>query len=90
MSPHSKKEYSAIMAKRYKKASLSQKTKILDEYCQVTGQHRKHAIRKFNHFIFYTKHKSRLGRPKIYSESILEALRRIQKLRLPKNFRFCK
>ena len=58
MSPHSKKEYSAIMAKRYKKASLNQKTKILDEYCQVTGQHRKHAIRKFNNFTFYTKHRS--------------------------------
>ena len=77
MSPKSKKEYSAIMAKRYKKATLSQKTKILDEYCQVTGQHRKHAIRKFNNFTFYTKHKSRSGRPKVYSESILEPLRKI-------------
>ena len=77
MSPHSRKEYSAIMAKRYNKASLKKKTKILDEYCQVTKQHRKHAIRKFNHFIFYTKHKPRSGRPKIYSEFILEALRKI-------------
>lgn len=64
MGPHSKKEYGAIMAKRYKKATLSEKTKILNEYCQVTEQHRKHAIRKFNHFTFYTKHKSRFGRPK--------------------------
>lgn len=77
MSPYSKKEYSAIMAKRYKKVSLIQKTRILDEYCQVTGQHRKHAIRKFNNFIFYAKHKSRSGRPKIYLESILEPLRKI-------------
>ena len=77
MSPHSKKEYSAIMAKRYKKASLNQKTKIVDEYCQVIGQHRKHAIRKFDNFTFYTKHKSRSGRPKVYSQSILEPLRKI-------------
>jgi len=77
MSQKTKKEYSAIMAKRYKRASLKQKTTILDEYCQVTKQHRKYAIRQFNNFTFYTKRKSRSGRPKIYSESILEALRKI-------------
>jgi hypothetical protein len=78
MSPKSKKEYTAIMAKRYRAASLDQKTIILNEYCKITGYHRKHAIRKLNHFKIYTQPKSKAGRPKAYdSPAILEPLRKI-------------
>jgi len=46
MSPRSKKEYAETTYLRYKKASRSEKTKILDEYCATCGCHRKHAIRR--------------------------------------------
>lgn len=73
MSPKLKEEYTAIMAKRYKKVQLrNKKNLILDEYCRVTGYHRKHAIRKLNNFKFYVKpihkkpgKKSKYNNPKI-------------------------
>jgi len=74
MSPQTKKEYTAIMAKRYKRAKDKKKTKILNEYCQVTGYHRKHAIRKLNNFKFFIKQKPRSGRPKIYNHQIMLAV----------------
>ena len=78
MSPKSKKEYAALMAQRYRKAAPKQKTAILNEYCKVTGHHRKHAIRKLNHFKIYTQPQSKAGRPKEYdSPAILGPLRRI-------------
>ena len=77
MSPKSKKEYTALMAKRYRRSKKDQKTIILNEYCQITGCHRKHAIRKLKRFKFFLKHKSKAGRPKIYNKAILEPLRKI-------------
>ena len=78
MSPQSKKEYTAIMAKRYRGSKGKRKSKILDEYCQVTGFHRKHAIRKFNNFKFFIKPKSRAGRPKIYHpKEMIDVLKKI-------------
>ena len=78
MSPKSKKEYTALMAARYKKATLSEKTAILNEYCKITKCHRKHAIRKLNHFKFFQKPKSKSGRPQEYhAPAILEPLRKI-------------
>jgi hypothetical protein len=77
MSPRAKKEYTAIMAKRYKHASTKEKTKILNEYCRVTGYHRKHAIRKLNRRALRHPAQQRPGRPRIYTEAILEPLRKI-------------
>lgn len=56
MSPKTKQEYTAVVAKRYKQAKDTESKKIiLDEYCKITDYHRKHAIRKLNHYKFYTK-----------------------------------
>ena len=70
MSPKSKEEYTAIMAKRYKKIKKrNQKNLILDEYCRITGYHRKHAIRKLNNFAFYVKPKRKKpGKPSRYNK----------------------
>ena len=65
------------MAKRYRRAKTKQKTIILNEFCQITGYHRKHAIRKLKHFKFFLKSKPRLGRPKIYTQAVLDVLRKI-------------
>lgn len=69
MSPKTKNEYTAIMAKRYKKMTLkSSKKIILDEYCQTINCHRKHAIRKLNNYKFFTKTKRKKpGRPSKYN-----------------------
>ena len=78
MSPQTKQEYTAIMAKRYKRSKGKKKSKILDEYCQVTGFHRKHAIRKLNNFKFFIKPQSRSGRPPIYHPlKITDVLKKI-------------
>ena len=40
-----RKELTEAVGQRYRKASKSEKAKILDEYVEVTGCHRKHAVR---------------------------------------------
>lgn len=58
------------MAKRYKKAKKrSKKNMILNEYCRITGYHRKHAIRKLNNFKFFVKtRRKKPGRPSKYNK----------------------
>ena len=41
-----RREITAAVAERYRLAGREEKGRILDELCQVTGWHRKHAIRK--------------------------------------------
>src|SRR5512142_3217395 len=48
MTQRSKQEYFRIMHSRYRRASLPERSHLLDEVCQVCGYHRKHAIRKLN------------------------------------------
>ncbi len=79
MSPKSKEEYTVIISKRYKRAKFSSKSSILDEYCAVTGLHRKSAIRKLNNFkLFQKKKRSKPGPKSIYNKKeILTPLRTI-------------
>ena len=80
MSPRSKKEYLEAVFPRYKKAKTKeQKTKILNEFCEICGYHRKHAIRLLSKFKRFTKPKIRKpGKPSIYNQPvILQALERI-------------
>ena len=48
MGKKTKWEYFRAIYHRYRKASLSMKTKILEEFCQVCGYNRKYAIAKLN------------------------------------------
>lgn len=70
MSPKSIREYTAIMAKRYKNVQKrKQKNLILNEYCRITGYHRKHAVRELNNFKFFTQPKRKKpGRPSRYNK----------------------
>ena len=45
MSPTSKTEYLKQIKQRYKKSSKKEKTKILDEFCEICCYNRKYAIR---------------------------------------------
>ena len=48
MSTRAKGEYVQAIYQRYRQARRPEKRRILDEFCQVAGYHRKHAIRLLN------------------------------------------
>jgi hypothetical protein len=79
MSPRSKREYLEVIFLRYKKAPRREKTTILDEFCAVSGYHRKHAIRLLRRFRRFQKPKQRKrGRLSLYDrEALLKPLKRI-------------
>ena len=79
MSPMAKKEYLEAIYLRYKRASLKEKTAILDEFCSNCGYHRKHAIRILNNFKRFTKPKpKKRGKPSKYNTpAVIEPLKRI-------------
>jgi hypothetical protein len=79
MSPKSKKEYTEDVYLRYKKASRSEKKKILDEFCATCGYHRKHAIRVLRGYKRYTKPKKKKpGKAPVYrKDEILRPLKTI-------------
>ena len=67
------REYAAAVRPRYLKASKREKKRILDEFCQVTGYHRKSAIRLLRHPPKGAG--KRRGRPKKYGLDLVPALR---------------
>jgi hypothetical protein len=79
MSPKSKKEYLAAIAKRYKESNKAQKQLILNEFCEATHYHRKHAIRLLKGFKrFTTPPPKRRGPKSVYgSPELLKALKKI-------------
>ena len=48
MSYQTKWEYLRAIHQRYRQGSRAAKQRILDEFCQVTGYHRKSALRLLN------------------------------------------
>jgi len=79
MSPRSKREYIEAVHRRYKDASRSERTIMLNELCATCGYHRKYAIRLLKGFKRFTKHKPRKrGKPSFYNrEEILTPIKRI-------------
>ena len=70
MSYKSKKEYRNAIRSRYQKAVKKEKVKILDEFCEVCGYHRKYAIRLLN-TTTHKRRRKRSGRPKQYKDPVL-------------------
>jgi hypothetical protein len=79
MSPRSKHEYQEAIYVRYKDATRSEKTIILDEFCATCGCHRKHAIRLLRRFKRFTKPRpKKRGKPSVYqNEAIIKPLKEI-------------
>ena len=80
MSPTSKKEYLKSIVRRYQKAGKKDKSKILEEFCQVCGYHRKYAIAKLGALRHPRRRpsKQRRGRKPIYDNpEILQTLKTI-------------
>ena len=48
MSARAKREYVQAIYQRYRQVRRPEKRQILNEFCQVAGYHRKHAIRLLN------------------------------------------
>lgn len=61
--------YLANISKRYKAANKIEKGKLLNELCESSGFHKKHAIRLLNSSAKKRTKKTNQGRPKIYPES---------------------
>jgi hypothetical protein len=72
LSRMTKLELTAAVGKRYRSAAHEDKKAILDEFVEVTGYHRKHAIRLLRR-VQVNEMAERTGR-RIYSEAVREAL----------------
>lgn len=70
--------YIKQLKKRYQKAKKLEKVTILDEFCETSGYHRKHAIRLLNETVYRKKKIKRAGRKPTYKdEVVLEPLKKI-------------
>jgi hypothetical protein len=70
-------EYLQAICPRYRAASRREKGRILDEFCQVTGYHRKSALRRLNGRRPSAPRGRRRGRPLVYGPAMASALREI-------------
>jgi hypothetical protein len=69
-----RRELIQAIAKRYHAAARRDKKKILDEFVEVTGFHRKHAIRALRKAAADEASKPRHLRSRIYDEAVIQAL----------------
>lgn len=79
MDLHSRRELMDATWKRYRQASKSGKTRILDEFCKATGYHRKYAIGRIRRFeeCGQPKQTVRRKRKRLYG---LELMRVVEKI----------
>jgi len=76
VSARAKGEYVQAIYQRYRRAGRPEKRRILDEFCQVAGYHRKHAIRVLNGPAPGAARPPQ-RRAATYSPAVIEALRAV-------------
>ncbi len=69
-----RRELIRVVRERYQDEDAARKGRILDEFVQVTGYHRKHAIRLLNGRAELRPPTGGAGRPRLYDEAVREAL----------------
>src|ERR1700691_5864191 len=69
-----KRELIEAIAGRYHAAARADKKKILDEFIEVTGFHRKHAIRALRRTVAVDHTKVPTARPHVYDRAVVEGL----------------
>jgi len=75
MSQKARKEYLRAIRLRYHRSGKELKNKILNEFCEVCGYHRKHAIRLLNQS--YKKQRKKPGPKKTYDSDVETVLKAI-------------
>ena len=77
MGRRSIEEYAEAIRNKYLASNRAGKQRILDEFCETTGYHRKAAIRLLRRPLgpAAAKPKGRRGRPRQYNQLVVEALR---------------
>ena len=70
-------EYAELMRGRYRGASRTEKSRLLDEFTEVTGYHRKSAIRLLGCESRPEGAKKKLGRPRSYDDVVVSALHQV-------------
>jgi hypothetical protein len=75
MTRSARNEYAAVVRPRYRAATKAEKTRILDEFCQTAGMHRKAAVRLLNREVRPKLAGS--GRRRRYGPELLAALVRL-------------
>ena len=74
MSLATRKELIEAVRKRYQEAALATKTDILDEFVELTGYHRKHAVRLLGPSSEQKRQKKSRSDKRVYNEAVREAL----------------
>ena len=71
-------EYAELMRGRYRGASRTEKSRLLDEFTEVTGYNRKSAIRLLTGRQSRPEGaKKKLGRPRRYDDGVVSALHQV-------------
>lgn len=70
------REYAEAMTERYRRGSRVEKGRLLDEFTEVTGYHRKSAIRLLSGQSRREEGK-KIGRPRQYDDEVVEALKQV-------------
>lgn len=73
MSAQAKREYLCAIYVRYRQASRTEKHRMLDECCRVTGYHRKYVLRRLNGPAPRAQPRPR-RRAATYSPAVIDAL----------------
>src|SRR5258708_37697284 len=69
-----KRELIEAITGRYHAAARADKKKILDEFIEVTGFHRKHAIRALRRTGAVDLGEAPTARPRVYDQAVVEGL----------------
>lgn len=69
-----RKELIEAVRKRYQEAARATKTDILDEFVELTGYHRKHAVRLLGPASEQKRQKKPRSDKRVYNEAVREAV----------------
>ena len=79
MDLHSRRELMDATWKRYRQVAKAAKTRILDEFCKVTGYHRKYAISRIGQFEECRRPKRtiRRKRERVYGADLMRIIEKV-------------
>jgi hypothetical protein len=69
-----RKELIEAVRKRYQEGALATKSEILDEFVELTGYHRKHAVRLLGSSGGQKREKKSRSQTRIYNDAVREVL----------------